>query len=209
MVLTLIALSDRNLKRLLGDPPLVYRVIHPEDDALYRKVRSDFNRKGFRSRLLVMKAEGAEDPDSKLHYSEGEGAAADLDKTWHGLHYLFTKTAWKGKPPLDFLMNGGEPVGTIDLGFGPARVFYHRDAKAIHEAISRIYEDELREKFNPKEMSEKDIYPQIWDGSGKGENPLDYLMKYLAVLRGFLEKTAGGNLGFMVYLSQAGESGSD
>lgn len=201
MELTLIALADRNLQRLLDDPPLVYRVIAPEDEELYRRVRNDFNQKGFRSRLLARKEEGADDPYSRLHYSEGEGASANLGRAWHGIHYLFTKTAWKGKPPLDFLLNGGDRVGSLDLGFGPARVFHPRDAKNIHEALARIYEDELSEKFNARDMLKHDIYPQIWENKDGDEEPLAYLLKYLAVLRGFMEKTAAGDLGFLIYLA--------
>jgi hypothetical protein len=31
-----------------------------------------------------------------LVLSEGEGDVVDLDKTWHGIHYLLTGTAWEG-----------------------------------------------------------------------------------------------------------------
>src|SRR5215203_4027303 len=47
----------------------------------------------------------------------------DLDKSWHGIHYLLTKTAWAGEPPLSFLVLGGAEVGDIDVGYGTARAF--------------------------------------------------------------------------------------
>jgi hypothetical protein len=46
-----------------------------------------------------------EDPDSE---EEGEdpGGSLDIDKAWHGLHFLLTGTAWEGTSPLDFIVAG-------------------------------------------------------------------------------------------------------
>src|SRR5690349_11334743 len=47
----------------------------------------------------------------------------DLDKAWHGLHFLLTGTDWGGTPPLNFIVAGGETIGDVDVGYGPARAF--------------------------------------------------------------------------------------
>lgn len=57
-------------------------------------------------------------PDEVLQYyddaSEGElseeaqGEDLDLDKAWHGLHYVLTGTAAQGEEPWGYLLTGGE-----------------------------------------------------------------------------------------------------
>ena len=44
----------------------------------------------------------------------------DLDKAWHGLHFLFTGTAWEGTEPANFLLSGGIDLGD-DESWGPVR----------------------------------------------------------------------------------------
>lgn len=51
---------------------------------------------------------------------ESDGSSDDeeyLDKAWHGLHFLFTGTAWEGDPPLNFLVSGGREIGDVDVGY--------------------------------------------------------------------------------------------
>src|ERR1700722_3238791 len=54
-------------------------------------------------------------------------ADLDVDKAWHGLHFLLTGTAWEGAPPLDFIVKGGRQIGDVDVGYGPARAFSSAD----------------------------------------------------------------------------------
>ena len=64
------------------------------------------------------------DPESITDFLDEEGFADfDIDKAWHGIHYLLTGTAWEGAAPLNFLVAGGRPVGDVDVGYGPARAF--------------------------------------------------------------------------------------
>ena len=58
------------------------------------------------ARLLAL----LEDPESVVDFLEEQGFSdLDVDKAWHGLHYLFTGTAWerrkgarRGRPPSPF-----------------------------------------------------------------------------------------------------------
>jgi hypothetical protein len=38
----------------------------------------------------------------------------DLEGAWHGLHFLFTGTAWEGDEPACYLVRGGDAVGDED-----------------------------------------------------------------------------------------------
>lgn len=45
----------------------------------------------------------------------------DLDKTWHGIHYLLTGTAWEISAGADAAILGGDDIGE-DNGYGPPRL---------------------------------------------------------------------------------------
>ena len=36
----------------------------------------------------------------------------EVDKAWHGLHFLLTGTAWEGDFPLNFIVSGGRRSAT-------------------------------------------------------------------------------------------------
>jgi hypothetical protein len=55
------------------------------------------------------------DPDDAVDSGEAY-ADLDLDKAWHGLHFLLTGTAWEGTPPLDFIVVCIAP-GSVPPGF--------------------------------------------------------------------------------------------
>src|SRR5205809_3698611 len=55
----------------------------------------------------------------------------DVDKAWHGLHFLLTGAANEERPPLDFLVTGGEEIGDEDVGYGPARAYHSLQVREI------------------------------------------------------------------------------
>src|SRR5438094_1170110 len=59
----------------------------------------------------------------------------DLDKSWHGLHYLLTRSAWEGEGSVAFLIHGGE---MIDLDMSSARVFWPQQVEQIDAALSEV-----------------------------------------------------------------------
>lgn len=89
-------------------------------------------------------------------------AELDLGETWHGLHFLFTGTAWDGEPPLGFLVVGGQEVG-VDLGAGLARIFGIEQVKAIAAALASYSVEDLRRAFDPEKFAAAGISPEVWD----------------------------------------------
>lgn len=122
----------------------------------------------------------------------------DLDKAWHGIHYLLTGSDWAGDPPLCYLLAGGEEVGDIDVGYGPARVLRSAQARAFHEALAGLPDDQLAGRYDPAAMTDADLYPSIW--ADTDSEPLEYLMEYLGDLRGFVAETAERGLGLVIWL---------
>ncbi|WP_257451100.1 YfbM family protein [Archangium lipolyticum] len=125
----------------------------------------------------------------------------DIDKAWHGLHFLLTGTDWGGKPPLNFIVAGGETVGDEDVGYGPARAFTPEQLAEISRALDGISSDALRQRFDPAKMMELDIYPSIWDRDPADDDTLGYVLEHFELLKPFLRKGVERGLGALVYMS--------
>jgi hypothetical protein len=85
----------------------------------------------------------------------------DLDKSWHGIHYLLTGTAWEIGPGAGEAILGGEPIGA-DNGYGPARLLSAESVRAISAALNALDVETLRARFDPGAMAAADIYPNLW-----------------------------------------------
>jgi hypothetical protein len=122
-----------------------------------------------------------------------------MEKSWHGVHYLLTGTAWDGEPPLNFLLDDGTEVGDIDVGYGPARVLTAKQTRDVQRALATLDDDSLKRRHDPKDMQAKEIYPAgTWE-----QNPvedLQFLMHYVAELRGLLTSAADRNLGLLIWI---------
>jgi hypothetical protein len=83
----------------------------------------------------------------------------DLDKAWHGLHFLFTGTAWDGEEPGCFLVSGGEEIGDDDSDSQP-RVLDANRVRRFSEFLSALSVEELQRRFDPARMNLLDIHPK-------------------------------------------------
>jgi hypothetical protein len=202
MRLGLLSLADANITRVVKSPSLAWRLIRPEGET----PTGITPKKPAKSATKGKRAAGTAKPKAKAKTSPGlelvanEGVRCDLDKSWHGIHYLLTGSAWEGSPPYDFLVEGGRQVGKIDLEHGPVRAFRTDETRAIYDAISIMSAYELRKRFNARDMAAKEIYPDIWTGPVIEEDSLRYLMDNLDRLRTFLRQTIDAQLGILVFL---------
>ena len=198
MCLGLAALSDADIDRVLRDPPLVWRVVSPDDPEPYERERAA-RKPSFWARLLGRGPKGTPVPESEL---SGTGEpSTDLDKAWHGIHYLLTGTAWEGTAPLNLLVSGGTEVGDVEVGYGPARVLRAQDVRAAFHALEAIRDEELRARFDPEDMVRKEIYPSIWTRKPEEDDVLEYLMGYVGILRAFLAQAVEKELGLVLHLT--------
>jgi hypothetical protein len=202
MCLGLLSLADTNITRVVKSPSLAWRLITPEGAtppgiAPKKPAKGTArNKKTAAARPAKTKAKGP----AALELIANEGTRCDLDKSWHGIHYLLTGSAWEGEPPFDFLVEGGRQVGKIDLDHGPLRAFRASETHAIYDSISVMSPYELRKRFNARDMAAKEIYPDIWTGAVIEEDSLRYLMDNLDKLRAFLRQTIDAQLGILVFL---------
>src|SRR5262245_61651019 len=77
-------------------------------------------------------------PESASEFLEENDGGMDLDKAWHGIHFLLTGSAWDGEEPLCFLVKGGEEIGDEDFGYGPARILSPNQIAAWADSLSAI-----------------------------------------------------------------------
>lgn len=144
------------------------------------------------TRLLYPSEEGDTVTSDDVHL--------DLNKAWHGIHYLLNGDAWEGTPPLDFIV-GGQPIGDVDVGYGPARGFTADEVRAIATALAPITGDMLRARFDPKAMMAAEIYPTIWDRDPAQDDTLGWLLDSFENLKEFVLDTAEAGAGMIVYLN--------
>jgi Domain of unknown function (DUF1877) len=156
------------------------------------------------------------DPDQVLHYAErvesgrlpkeAQGEDLNLDKAWHGLHYLLTGTAWEGAEPAGYLLVGGQQVGDEQahdvFGYGPARILMPGEVAAFSTYVgTALSTAAVQQRFDPADMTRLDIYPEVWDRTDEAESNLEFLTDAAAELRGFLRRTAAAGLAVIIYMA--------
>jgi len=122
----------------------------------------------------------------------------DLDKGWHALHFLFTGTAWEGEFPAAFLVFGGTQVGEVDVGYGPARHFDAAATAQIDDYLQSLDETELQGRLDPEEMTDLEIYPEIWDDENI-EEEWEYVRQHFRQLKEFVHETTATGKALLVY----------
>ena len=129
--------------------------------------------------------------------SDAEGTF-DVDKAWHGLHYLLTGTSDGGEAPLSWAIFGDEELGA-DLGMGGSSFLTPAQVREVAAALAGLTEEELRRRFDPAQMQALNIYPDvIWTRDGK--DALDYVMAHFEPLVRFYADTAGRGDGIITYM---------
>ncbi|MEM6580534.1 MAG: YfbM family protein [Pseudomonadota bacterium] len=197
MCLALHSVSDENVKKILVRPELIWRLIASDDPDIYEETVKEMNQVGFLAKLFGKKAPtDIEVPD--LNFIEGENVDDDLDKSWQGIHYCLNKTAYEAAAPMDFITVGGETADSIDVGYGPARLFNSETVKEIQSRLSNISTGDIAANYNPEEMDKLDIYPNIW--SRDGDEGLEYITEYYETLKNFISDCTSNNLGMAVYI---------
>ncbi len=136
-----------------------------------------------------------------LDDEEDEAKSFDVDKAWHGIHYLLTGTAWEGDMPEGFILTGGQQIGEQDVGYGPARALLPDQLREVVNMMNALPVDALRKRFNPAEMRELEIYPSIWTRAPKDDDTLGYVLTHYDALKKFLGAAAERHLGVIIYLS--------
>lgn len=129
----------------------------------------------------------------------GEKAdVCDVDKAWHGIHFLLTGTSWEGEGPLAFMLQGGREI-EFEMGYGSPHAFFSDEVRQIAAALAELDLEALYDQANPAEFAKEDIYPMIWDEPK--EDCIGYLIEYLRELQTFVQKAADSHQALIAALT--------
>lgn len=179
-----------DLRRVLREPRLVLHLLDEEGFASEPPPE-----RGFFARLF-----GRAEPAAAAAvpvFERTEGDEMDVDKAWHGLHYLLTGTADEGDAPACYLVHGGEEIRGVEVGFATARVIRPAQVRDFADFLTPITRDALLQGYDARRMRELDIYPGIWDDE---EGAREYLWDHFQHLRAFVAASAGRGDGLVIYI---------
>ena len=113
----------------------------------------------------------------------------DVDKAWHGIHFLLTGSGSAASWPAGFLFSGTERGA--DWGMGPARFLSVKEVQEVCQHLNSLPSTIVADRLNLKAMKAQDIYPDMWDEDY--DVTLDYLSYYFNELETFLCDAARAN----------------
>ncbi len=201
MILELTTVSDDTIDRLMACSQWVWFVVADPEEAA-ELLGMPVQKPGFLGRLFGKKpAEPPVLPPDGFGRGPGEGIKTDLDKAWHGIHFLLTGSDWEGEPPWCYLVRGGRPVGNIDVGYGPARALSAAEVRNWAAALATLPPAGVRERFNAEALTANDIYPSIWDADPEEDDVLGYLEAYYVALQAYVATATEKGMGLLVAIT--------
>jgi len=198
MTCSLHRVSSAEIDALIRNPDDMTRVLGLADGPRVREVRPR-GILGFLLRLtpITVSEVDPDAPDNSTHAPDPE-KSIDIEKAWHGLHFLFTGTADEGVEPACYIVKGGEDLD--DEGFGRAL----RPAQVRHFAdfLMSLTVADLEQRYEANRMTELGIYPDpIWNRRSPAEDSLQWLLDSFQELRLFVTRVADAGDGLVVHIS--------
>ncbi len=180
---SLYALSPEQLARLRADPPLIWRLLEPDDASTYLAEIAPPQRASWLQRLLGRAQTPAAPAVAVPDFPGHERLEADLDKSWDGLRHCIGRCA----PDAPDFFAGDGPIGRIEVGYGPA-LAVDSDTLARYAALLEgVGEEGLRRQLQSSDF--KDVYlGDLW--RRQGADVEDYLLENFRELLGFLRQAA-------------------
>jgi hypothetical protein len=204
MILTLTSVGDGTFELLRRHPRLVWELVSGEPFDPPTPEPHGSRRAGVFSRWFGSLGRGrtrSVEPELVRlpELADGEGETCDLDKSWHGVHWVLTGSAWAGEPPLDFLVRGGVDLGKEEVGYAIPRGFSAAEVRRIDVEMSAVEADVVASRFDGPAMEAAELYPGSWEDPQA--DMAGYVLDNLARLRSFVRTTHERSLGLVVALT--------
>jgi hypothetical protein len=137
---------------------------------------------------------------TRFLYGSGAEACerAELHKAWHAIHFVLNGSRLGGEEPLNFLVAEGTPVGEVDVGYGPARIFTSEQVRRLASALILIAPDEVGRRVDLSRFDEEGIYPGNWGTNGYDA---DYVVENYRGMRDLIARAAAQGLGLVLYIN--------
>jgi hypothetical protein len=183
------AVSDANIDTVLADPPLIWRIVEPEDESSYLRELEREAKVSVWARLLGKTRPAPE--VRHLKFTAHELRPVDLDKSWDGLNACLKVCA----PQVPNFFGGSGEVGKIEVGYSAA--LYHRSdtMQRIAQAYAGVTAEQLLTTFRSLDLTRS--YPRgMWQ---QGDAAIEsYLTENLAELQAFVKHTRDHALGAII-----------
>jgi hypothetical protein len=118
----------------------------------------------------------------------------EVEKSWHGLHFVLTGDPWKGSGALSLVVMGGTEVGE-DSGYGRPHYVNPFQVVQASTALDRMTDAEFEQKVRNTNFSGKDIY--CYDDKLTRED-IEELIHYFKQVRQFFHDAAERSNGILV-----------
>lgn len=123
----------------------------------------------------------------------------NIDKSWHGIHFLLTGRPHGGNPPHSLAILGGKEVPDLGdlMSFGPARKVSPEEVQEVTIALEVISVRDLLARYDLAEMLRHEIY-------AAGQDPQedqDYFGHFYQKMRIFYKNAAKKGNAVLVYLT--------
>jgi hypothetical protein len=201
MTCTLHRVPSADIDALLGDPSRVRQILFADDENWI--VTKPKGIAGFLLRFTPLSIESTsrKEPITDEELSRLREIECDLEGAWHGLHFLFTGTAWEGDQPACYLIQGGEDVGDDEFDV-PPRLLRPELALDFSQFLAGLSDDELRRRYDPDRMTELKIDPRgLWlDATPRSGRALDMLLESFEELKSFAQRASAADDGLIVHL---------
>lgn len=120
---------------------------------------------------------------------------SDLDKAWHGLHFMLTGAVAPDGSARGRAILGGAELGP-DLGYGRARLHEPARVQEIHAALATLRFADL---FDAADANSP-LLEQMYGGESlAGEK--DYLQHHFSTLQDFYARAATAGSAVLIYLA--------
>lgn len=185
MVCTVGQITDSDLKKILENPKRVELLIH--DGEYFEQPKKNFLQR-------IFSKDQARIDTWKPNFNEPR---CDLDKAWHAIHYMLTGSSEAGEFPLNFLMIGGQEIGE-NLGYGSVRFLTMNQVKKLKQSFDDISLTTFRQKYNPAELNEYEVYPLTKNWTQEQES---WIVEEYESLKIFIDQASQDSKGIYVIIS--------
>jgi hypothetical protein len=147
--------------------------------------------------LKTVKKHRKRSPAPRAVSDSEPGELLDLEKAWHGVHFLLAGDAQKTSPGAGQAVLGGAAVGP-ELGYGKARLMEPKEVATVSTALSQLTIATLKKQFKPSAFDQAEIYPGGWVEAGEGA---EWLLEAFEQLRKFYAAAASRGSAILLYIT--------
>ena len=187
-------LAPEQLARLRADPPLVWRLLEPEDEQAYLAELASTQPRSWLQRLMGRGRAPATPAAAVPDLPAPALDMLDLDKSWDGLRHCIGLCA----PDAPDLFAGDGAIGRIEVGYGPALAVDSATLARYAAALAGIDEDRLLSERRRSDF--KGVYlAELWR-RGDADTQA-YLLDNFHALLGFTRQAATQGLAAVICYS--------